>query len=218
MRNKKGRTLIAAGLLLLVAAVGLSGYNLWQERRADDAAQAAMEALAAQIPAPGTLALPEGMRPDYEVAPDMEMPTVTVASYDYIGYLSIPALSLELPVLSEWSYPNLKVSPCRYTGSAYENGFVICAHNFKRHFGGLKDLSIGDAVQFVDSDGNAFDYVVAEVGQLNPGDTREMISKDWALSLFTCTLGGQFRVTVRCDRADSGENPGGVPAQLPPGT
>lgn len=201
MRNKKGRVLIIGGLLLLLAAVGLSGYNLWQEQRAADAAETTLAELTAQIPAPGTVALPEGMFPDYEVAPEMEMPTVAVASYDYIGYLSIPALSLELPVMSEWSYPNLKVSPCRYAGSAYEDGFVICAHNFKRHFGGLKDLSIGDAIQFVDADGNAFDYVVAEVGQLNPDDTREMLSKDWALSLFTCTLGGQFRVTVRCDRA-----------------
>lgn len=201
MGNKRGRTLIAAGLLLLIAALGLSGYNLWQEHRAAASADSAMAALAARIPGPGAL-LPDGMLPDYEVAPDMEMPTVAVASYDYIGYLSVPALSLELPVLSEWSYPNLKVSPCRYAGSAYEDGFVICAHNFKRHFGGLKDLSIGDAVQFVDADGNTFDYVVAEVGQLNPDDTREMLSKDWALSLFTCTLGGQFRVTVRCDRAE----------------
>lgn len=202
MKNKKGRTLIIGGLLFLLAAIGLSGYNIWQEQRAADAAEITLEELTAQIPMPGTVALPEGMLPDYEVAPEMEMPTVAVASYDYIGYLSIPALSLELPVMSEWSYPNLKVSPCRYAGSAYEDGFVICAHNFKRHFGGLKDLSIGDAIQFVDADGNAFDYVVAEVGQLNPDDTREMLSKDWALSLFTCTLGGQFRVTVRCDRAE----------------
>lgn len=202
MKNKKGRTLIVGGLLLLLAAIGLSGYNLWQEQRAANAAETTLAELTAQIPGPGTVALPEGMLPDYEVAPEMEMPTVAVASYDYIGYLSIPALSLELPVMSEWSYPNLKVSPCRYAGSAYEDGFVICAHNFKRHFGGLKDLSIGDAIQFVDVDGNAFDYVVAEVGQLNPDDTREMLSKDWALSLFTCTLGGQFRVTVRCDRAE----------------
>lgn len=202
MRNKKGRTLIIGGMLLLLAAIGLSGYNIWQEQRAADAAEITLAELTAQIPAPGTVALPEGMLPDYEVAPEMGMPTVAVASYDYIGYLSIPALSLELPVMSEWSYPNLKVSPCRYAGSAYEDGFVICAHNFKRHFGGLKDLSIGDAIQFVDADGNAFDYVVAEVGQLNPDDTREMLSKDWALSLFTCTLGGQFRVTVRCDRAE----------------
>lgn len=202
MKNKKGRTLIVGGLLLLLTAIGLSGYNLWQEQRAANAAETTLAELTAQIPGPGTVALPEGMLPDYEVAPEMEMPTVAVASYDYIGYLSIPALSLELPVMSEWSYPNLKVSPCRYAGSAYEDGFVICAHNFKRHFGGLKDLSIGDAIQFVDVDGNAFDYVVAEVGQLNPDDTREMLSKDWALSLFTCTLGGQFRVTVRCDRAE----------------
>lgn len=205
MKNKTGRALITGGLLLLIAAAGLSGYNLWQEQRAASAVETVLEQMSAQIPAPGDVILPEGMLPDYVVAPEMEMPTVAIQEYEYIGYLSVPALSLDLPVMSQWSYPNLKVSPCRYAGSAYENGFVICAHNFKRHFGGLKDLSVGDEIQFVDTDGNAFDYVVAELGQLNPDDTREMLSKDWALSLFTCTLGGKFRVTVRCDRVESDE-------------
>ncbi len=29
-------------------------------------------------------------------------------------------------------------------------------------------------------------------------DVEEMITGDWDLTLFTCTLGGQTRVTVRC--------------------
>ncbi len=199
MKNKKGRSLILCGLLLLAAALGLSAYNLWDEYRA----AASVESILAQLPAPEATPLPEGMTPDHILAPEMEMPTVAVQELDYIGTLTVPALSLDLPVLSQWSYPNLKVSPCRYAGSAYEDGFVLCAHNYRRHFGGLKDLSIGDTVQFTDVDGNTFDYVVAEIGQLDPDDTREMLSKDWALSLFTCTLGGQFRVTVRCDRAEA---------------
>lgn len=198
MKNKKGRSLIVCGLLLLAAALGLSAYNLWDEYRA----ASSVEAVLAQLPTPEATTPPEGTIPDYLLAPEMEMPTVSVRELDYIGTLTVPALDLELPVLSEWSYPNLKIAPCRYAGSAYEDGFVLCAHNYRRHFGGLKDLSVGDAVQFTDIDGNSFDYVVAEVGQLNPDDTREMLSKDWALSLFTCTLGGQFRVTVRCDRAE----------------
>ena len=53
---------------------------------------------------------------------------------------------------------------------------------------------------FTDTDGNIFNYTVSELEQLNPTDVREMISGDWDLTLFTCTLGGQYRVTVRCVR------------------
>ena len=38
--------------------------------------------------------------------------TVTeLNGWDYIGYLSIPSIGLELPVLSQWSYAGLKIAP-----------------------------------------------------------------------------------------------------------
>lgn len=202
MRNKKGGKLIIGGLLLLFLALALTGYNLFDEQRAAhrvDDVLAGMDQLVAE---PGTAELPEDMIPDYQLAPGKDMPTVQVLDKNYAGYIIIPALELRLPVLNDWSYANLKYSPCRYAGTAYEDGFVICAHNYRSHFGRLNKLSIGDEIQFVDIDSNVFDYVVADMEQLAPSDTKEMLSDDWALSLFTCTRGGQFRLTVRCDRAD----------------
>lgn len=207
--RKKGTVLISAGILLLVASLLLTGYNLWDERRAARFVDGVMAELSASVPTPQA-AWGEGMPdriqasdlriPDYILAPEMEMPTLPVDGEDYIGYIFIPSLSLELPVMSSWSYPKLKQSPCRYTGSAYQNDLVICAHNYERHFGGLKDLQLGDEVRFIDVDGNLFTYTVVELTQLNPEDVKEMVSGDWDLSLFTCTLGGKFRVTVRCER------------------
>ena len=44
---------------------------------------------------------------------------------------------------------------------------------------------------------------------LQPGDVEEMLSGGWALTLFTCTLGGRTRVTVRCEEAaDAGRSYG----------
>jgi len=40
------------------------------------------------------------------------------------------------------------------------------------------------------------------VETLQPTAVEEMCSGDWDLTLFTCTLGGKFRVTVRCDRVE----------------
>ena len=53
---------------------------------------------------------------------------------------------------------------------------------------------------FTDVDGNVFEYMVAETEKLRPEETAEMLSGDWDLSLFTCTYGGQMRLTVRCIR------------------
>ena len=68
------------------------------------------------------------------------------------------------------------------------------------HFGQIKTLKPGDAVVFTDVDGNVYSYEVAELETLQPAAVDEMKSGEWDLTLFTCTIGGQTRVTVRCDR------------------
>ena len=125
------------------------------------------------------------------------MPTVEIDGHAYIGVVRIPVLGLELPVMEEWSYPRLRTAPCRYTGSAYEGNLIICGHNYASHFGRLKDLRPGDTARFTDADGNVFCYEMAELETLQPTAIEEMKSGDWALTLFTCTVGGQSRVTVR---------------------
>lgn len=141
--------------------------------------------------------------PDYYLNPEMEMPTTEIDGRDYIGFLDIPSLELSLPIISRWSYPDLKVSPCRYAGSAYLDNLVIAAHNYRTHFGYIKNLRPGDKLTFTDVDGNIFYYEVADIEILKPTDTQKMVSGDYALTLFTCTYGGQSRITVGCDVEDS---------------
>lgn len=199
--KSKGRWLRAAGLLLLAAALALTVYNIWDERRAGQAVQQTLAALPAPA-APVQLDAAAGpdaqVLPDYQLAPDMEMPAVAVDGERYIGVIEVPALGLQLPVLRAWSYDNLKIAPCRYAGSAYTGNLVLAAHNYSTHFGRLDELSPGDAVRFTDVDGNVFDYAVAELQVLQPEAVEEMLSGSWDLTLFTCTLGGQTRLTVRC--------------------
>lgn len=96
----------------------------------------------------------------------------------------------------------LRRTPCRYSGSAYRDDLILLAHNYESHFGRLKSLSPGDAVLFTDADGNEFAYEVLELEMLRPTAVEDMTAGDWDLTLFTCTLGGQARVTVRCLRTD----------------
>lgn len=201
MENKKGAFCMAAGFLLVLAALLLTGYNVWDEGRAGDAADATFQALKFQTEE-GQEELPEYILPDYLVDPRFEMPAVEIDGYDYIGYLDIPSLELSLPVMSEWSYPQLKIAPCRYAGSVYLDDMILAAHNYDRHFGRLKNLEGGELVRFTDVDGNVFDFSVTELELLWPEQTEEMLSGEWDLTLFTCTLGGRQRVTVRCDRIE----------------
>lgn len=197
---------MAAGLLLLAAAFLLAGYNLLDELRAGQAAGQVLE----QMPAPDRVQEPDSGSveqeiPDYILDPNRDMPTVEIDGNAYIGTLDIPVLDLSLPVMSDWSYPKLKTAPCRYAGTAYQSGFVIAGHNYRRHFGPLSRLVPGDRVTFTDVDGNRFYYQVAETQVLEPTAIEAMTSEDWDLSLFTCTLGGQTRLTVRCDKVETGD-------------
>ncbi|MBQ5841417.1 MAG: sortase, partial [Clostridia bacterium] len=135
---------------------------------------------------------------------DAEMATVKVDGYDCIGILSVPILDLELPVLTDWSYAKLKKAPCHYYGTYYEKDFVIAAHNYKSHFGRLSALQAGDRIVFTDANGTAHCYEVVVLETLPSNATKEMIASGFDLSLYTCTLGGGSRITVRCSAVEDG--------------
>ena len=118
-----------------------------------------------------------------------------------VGKISIPAIGIDLPVMSEWSYPRLKIAPCRQFGSSRTDDLVIAAHNYESHFGKLTSLTAGDSVTFTDMDGIVNEYVVNKVEVLDPHSVEEVEHSGYALVLYTCTYGGKTRVTVFCDRA-----------------
>lgn len=191
MKHATGTMWMRLGLLLLAAALLLTGYNIWDEWRANGAVQKTMLQMEDNWQQ-------KSLVPDYRLNPDMEMPVKMIDGEAYIGILDIPALGLSLPVISEWSYPHLKKAPCRYQGSAYKNNLIIAGHNYRKHFGELKNLHTGDRIQFTDNDNNVFLYEIAEMDILNRTAVEEMEAGDWDLTLFTCTVGGASRVTVRC--------------------
>ena len=211
-KNRLGRFFTGAGLILVAGAVLLLMYNLWDSRRAEESQEEILaEYLSENKKASELPSDPDGEAadsqdiPDYLLNPDMEMPEFTLSSLgdiSCIGILEIPSLDLQLPVISEWSYPALRLAPCRYTGSAYKGDLVIAAHNYQSHFGRLKTLSTGSEVIFTDAVGNRFVYQVAVIEALTPWSVEDMTSGEWPLSLCTCTLDSQNRVTVRCEYSE----------------
>ena len=151
-----------------------------------------------QSPEPTSTPTPAPTGKLYERVPGIEMPGEKVNGHEYIGTLSIPSLGLKVPVQRNWSYENLSVSPCRYSGSAYAGNLAIIAHTY--HFGKLSSLALDATITFTDMENNVFRYVVREKNTISPNDANEIAHSDYDLTLVTCTLSGTKRVAVYCER------------------
>lgn len=188
--------MMTIGLLLLVAALVLTGYNIWEAKRAEKFSNAALDGLMEHIDRQEV--------PDYILFPDMEMPVVLIDGLYYVGVIEIPELDMTLPVLAkEWSYEKLQKAPCCYSGSIYKDNMVIAGHNIWPHFSPIKSLSAGSEIHFIDVEGHVFNYTVGWAEILQPTDVEKLTdSKDWDLTLFTCTYTGSERYTLRCIREE----------------
>lgn len=125
---------------------------------------------------------------------------IVINDLEYIGYIVIPSLDLNLPVSKNFSYSSLKKTPALYYGSVKNNNLVICGHSYKSHFGYLYKLKKGDEIIFIDVNNNKYTYKVELVEELESTDIKKMIESDFDLTLYTCTKDGLRRVTVRCNR------------------
>lgn len=211
MKSKLGVVCIILGVALMLGAVFLYQSNRAEDQVAQEAVVDVMPQLVEQI---REHTVQEETVPESEVIPELElqipvellteedkkMTEVEISGNRYIGYLSIPDLGLDLPIMSTWSYPKLNIAPCRYTGSVRGEDLVLMAHNYNSHFGRISQLDLGDTVVFTDMDGNVVQYEVVGEDLLDPTAVEEMTSGDFDLTLFTCTYGGGNRVTVYCDR------------------
>lgn len=205
MPKKTGITIVAVGAVLILSALLLLFYNRREDERAGQEAESLLSGVEAVIASQDVdKPAPNGAQkqPDASPAPlDPELPVVMLEGYEYVGYIEIPALELKLPVMAEWDYERLKISPCRQFGSSRTNDLVIAAHNYDRHFGRLKDLSKGDIVTFTDMEGIINTYSIEKIETLKPTEVDAVQNSGYDLVLYTCTKGGKTRVTAFCNRA-----------------
>lgn len=212
MRNKFGILLMLIGAALITGALYLFMHNDQEDRTAEEYAQSLMPAIYQEIqtahdeseivsdaPAPES---PENTPVELLTPEDLIMTEKEINGYFYIGYLEIPELNLTLPVMSDWSLKQLRVSPCRYTGSVRGEDLVIMAHNYKSHFGRLSKLSVGSQVIFTDMDSKVWTYEVVAMDILPAEAVEEMTAGEYDLTLFTCAPNRTHRVTIRCDKVD----------------
>lgn len=157
---------------MILLASGLTCFNLRDAHRAEAAAS--------------------------EIAVKISEEGATVVNGEmYIGVLEIPSLGIVLPVAESCNNDTLKLSPCRYSGSVKGRELIIAAHNYRSHFGNIKQLRPGDVLNLTELDGTVHHYEVFSLEKMDGTAIDTMKSGSWDLTLFTCTLGGKSRLAVR---------------------
>lgn len=211
--------MVAAGAVLILSALLLFLFNSYEDRQAGQEAQILLQEVQAAIPAQTVPPVSEPPRQTQsaETLPEEtlsesfplpteplppELPEVEIQGYGYVGWLSIPDIELELPVLSQWDYVRLKKGPCRHAGSSRTDDLVIAAHNYKSLFRNLHQLQPGAEIFFTDMEGIENRYVLVKLETLSPKAVDEVLNSEYDLVLYTCTPGGATRVTAFCQRAE----------------
>ena len=175
MTKKTSIVFVIAGAALMLLALSLFLFNWYEDAQAGQKAKNLLADVQAVIK--------EKKMPDIAETEISELPVMEIDGYGYVGYLSIPDLELELPVMSEWDYARLKIAPCRQFGSSGTDDLVIAAHNYKNHFGRLSQLENGDIIIFTDMEGNENIYEVDRVDTLAPTEVEAVQNSGYDLSL-----------------------------------
>ncbi|MBR1735766.1 MAG: sortase, partial [Firmicutes bacterium] len=130
--------------------------------------------------------------------------SINVSTDMVIGVLSIPSISLNMPVIDTTTDELLTVSVCRYntTNIGEDGNIVICGHNYidGSHFGRLSSLNIDDEVILSDRTGKTYAYTIYETEMILPTDVDkvEKYIGGKNLTMFTCDATGDRRYVVRC--------------------
>ena len=196
-RRKRSFALILAGIICWLAALGLFSYNRYEDVRAEKSAKDGYADLVKDISVTRSA---KDVQILSKTVPELK--TKVKNGLTYVGTIEIPSLNVSLPVLEGWSYDLLRISPCHYSGSPYTDDMVICAHNYRSHFNGLRWVEMGEDVYFTTVDGVVFHYIIVNRETLQPDEVTKMTDSDadWDLTLFTCYVGGATRCTIRCER------------------
>lgn len=211
--NRLSKAFAIIGILCLLLSFGLILYNITQDSKSGKASLDIVKKIENKIPnlqyatnydIPNEIPSTD-LFEEFDIQQDNHVDdTIIIDENIYLGIISIPKLNLELPVLNELSKDNLKISPCKYYGTLNNNDLIIAGHNYKSHFGNIQNLNSGDNILFIDVNGIIHTYQVIQSEIIQGTDIESMLSDSstWDLTIFTCTLSGNSRITVRAISVD----------------
>ena len=200
MSKKFGILFFAVGAVLIILALSLLWYNQNEDAEVGEVTESLLQEVQSVIVQNQVQDAVQTQPEDTESETTEENLTTFINGYEYLGVISIPALELVLPILQDWSYSNLNLAPCRHFGSIAEDNLVIAAHNYTSHFGKLSKLVVGDTLSITDMTGQEYFYTVAMMKTMEATAVEEVPNSGYDLVLYTCTISGQGRQGVFCNR------------------
>lgn len=124
---------------------------------------------------------------------------------DVIAILEIEALGIRYPVMEEATSDNLNKAIGHLpetAGIGATGNCVLAGHNGSRHgtfFTHLNEISKGNLVTLMNTEGEVFHYKVTDFYVVGPYDNSiKDQSEETELTLFTCAQKGSMRFVVKC--------------------
>ena len=125
-------------------------------------------------------------------------------TYEFVGYVNIPSIDVNYPILSETSDDLLKVSVCKFWGSNPNQvgNLCIAGHNYrnKRFFSKVPTLKVDDIIEITDLNKNTIKYAIYDKFTVDPSDTSctsQITNGKKIVTLITCTDDSKQRVIVK---------------------
>ncbi len=193
--KKNGHTIhkicILVGVCLLVGAVVILALWRWNIHNAEKQGQCYVSTLQALIPQPQN-AVPEERR-------DNTMSVLSVDGIDFVGLVELPRYESALPVCADWG--ETSQYPCRFSGSIYDGTMQIGATTQKGQYDFYRELSVGDAVNYTDVEGNRYTFTITSLCHEKHADQTALQRKDADLTLFIKNIYSFEYLIAFCDVA-----------------
>ena len=170
-KQKIGRACMIVGILLILGALALLGYNQWDANRADKASQDALGKLEETLTETIEDNTEEEIQP--ELDPEQEMTVTDIDGWGYIG-----STYADNMVVCAHNYAK-HFSPIKWLALGSEVYFTdMDGQRWSYEVSNVETIQPTDIDKMITaSDEDA-----------------------WDLTLFTCTTGGRARCAVRCTR------------------
>ena len=180
---------VLVGMGLLVAAVVLLALWSWNISSSEKQMHYYVNTLQSLIPTPQN-AVPEERR-------DNTMSVLSVDGVDFVGLVTLPRYGSVLPVCADWG--ETSQYPCRFGGSIYDGSLQIGATTQKGQYDFYRELSVGDAVHYIDVEGNQYTFTITSMRYEKHVDQAALRQKDAALTLFIQNIYAFEYLIVFCD-------------------
>lgn len=127
-------------------------------------------------------------------------------TYEIVGTINIPSISVNYPILSETTDALLKVSVCKFWGANPNEvgNLCIAGHNYKNNkfFSNAPKLVVGDIIEVTDLNQNTLKYRVVDKYTVDPNDvscTSQLTNGKKIVTLITCTNDAKQRIVIRAE-------------------